>query len=41
MNYEPYNDKKYPRSTEQIRDLLLAIAIGVGLALALVAWWAA
>ena len=25
--------------SETIRDVLLAIAIGVGLALALVAWW--
>lgn len=36
-----YAVERYSRRTEQVGGVLLAVAIGLGLALALVHWWAA
>ena len=36
-----YPIKRYSRRTEQVGSVLLAVAIGLGLALALVHWWSA
>lgn len=36
-----YAIERYSRRTEQVGSVLLAVAIGLGLALALVHWWAA